>query len=257
VGAPPAAAGTAAWDRPVPAAVDAYWAAELACDPAALAGPGAAVTVLAGAAAERQPYALAFRRPAMLLLAVPPGWRAAAAAWLAGRDPAGAFDPGRLAAAFGAAATEVVGPAYQGWVDAAGFRPAAEAGVRRLGDGDRAALAELRRAAGETAWEHSALDPDEPPLFGRLEGATLVAAGTLTGWGGAVAHVGILTRPGHRGRGHGRAVVSAMTRAALAAGAVPHYQTLDANGPSLAVARALGYRRHASTLAVRLARPAP
>jgi GNAT superfamily N-acetyltransferase len=231
----------------VPAAVDAYWAAELGCRPADLGRPGPAVTTLADPD-PAAPYALAFARPPALLLAVPAAFRALVEAALPDR-----LDPGRLAAAFGAAAAEVVGPAYQGWLDPAGFRPAPAAGVRRLDDGDRPALAALRRAAGETAWEHSALDPDEPPLFGRFAGGALLAAGTLAGWGGPLAHVGILTHPAHRGRGHGRAVVAAMAAAALAAGAVPHYQTLDANAPSRAVAAALGFRRHATTVAVRLA----
>ena len=63
--------------------------------------------------------------------------------------------------------------------------------------------------------------------------------------------MGVLTHPGHRGRGHGRAVAGAATQAAVAAGSVAHYQTLDANLSSVAVARALGYRRDATTLAVR------
>jgi len=46
-------------------------------------------------------------------------------------------------------------------------------------------------------------------------------------------------------------VAAAATVAALDVGSVAHYQTLDANAPSVAIARALGFGRDATTLAVR------
>jgi GNAT superfamily N-acetyltransferase len=239
-----------------PAAVDALWAGELGCAAADLRGPGTVVAALPEPDAD-DPFALAFWRPPALVVAVPEGWRALVAERLGAREPAGALRAEPLAATFGGAADEVVGPAYQGWVDAPSFRPAGAEGVRRLGRDDLAGLAGLRRAAGEVSWEHSAIDEDRPPLYGRFDGAALVAAGTLVGWGQPVVHVGILTHPAHRRRGHGRAVAGAMTAAALAAGVVPHYQTLDTNVASLAVAGALGYRRHATTLSFRLARDRP
>jgi predicted GNAT family acetyltransferase len=68
-----------------------------------------------------------------------------------------------------------------------------------------------------------------------------------------VLNVGIVTHPAQRGRGYARAVVSAMTAFGLARGAVLRYQTLQANAPAVAIARALGYQEYARTLAVRLA----
>jgi hypothetical protein len=44
-----------------------------------------------------------------------------------------------------------------------------------------------------------------------------------------------------------------MTAHAPRAGRVPRYRTLLADAPAVAVARALGYREYARTLAVRLA----
>jgi predicted GNAT family acetyltransferase len=61
-----------------------------------------------------------------------------------------------------------------------------------------------------------------------------------------------VTHPAFRGNGYGRAVVSAMTRAALDEGAIPHYQTLASNTASRAIARSLGFTEYAQTLAVRL-----
>jgi GNAT superfamily N-acetyltransferase len=233
------------------AAVERFWAAQLGCRVADLRRPG----VLVVARPEPAAAALALLRAAPLVVAVPPVWRPALTTALVAAHPAEAFHPDRLRAGFGAAAGEVVGPAYQGFADAGDFVRAPAEGVRPLGAADRDALDALRRAAGETAWEHSAIDPDHPPLFGRFAGGVLVAAATLADAGGPVASVGVLTDPRHRGRGHGRAVAGAATWAAVAVGAVAHYQTLDANRPSVAIARALGYRRDATTLAVRLAGP--
>jgi RimJ/RimL family protein N-acetyltransferase len=228
------------------AAVEAFWAGRLGCQVADLRRQGTVVVTRP----ELSASALALFRPPALVVAVPAAWRPAATA-LERLAPAEAFQADRLVAVLGAAAGEVVGPAYQGFTDRADAASIWAKDVRPLGQADRAALADLRRAAGETAWEHSAIDPDRPPLFGRFAGGRLVAAATLEDAGGPVASVGVLTHPGHRRRGHGRAVAGAATRAAVAAGSIAHYQTLDANAPSVAVARALGYRRDATTLAVR------
>jgi predicted GNAT family acetyltransferase len=64
-----------------------------------------------------------------------------------------------------------------------------------------------------------------------------------------------VTHPGDRGRGYGKAVVSAMSAPGLATGGVIRYRTLQANFPAVGIARALGFQRFALTLAVRLTRP--
>jgi RimJ/RimL family protein N-acetyltransferase len=92
-------------------------------------------------------------------------------------------------------------------------------------------------------------------VFGCFVDEVLAAAGMLEPWGARLRHVGILTHPGYRGRGYGKAVVSAMTAHGLAAGGVLQYRTLQANLPSVGIARALGFQRFAQTLAVRLTPP--
>jgi RimJ/RimL family protein N-acetyltransferase len=125
-------------------------------------------------------------------------------------------------------------------------------GTRPLTDHDLAALRSLAVACGPTAWAHSGIDPGRLPVYGCYAGRTLVAAGMLEPWGDRLLHVGIVTHPGHRGRGYGTAVVSAMTADGLAGGRVVQYRTLQANLPSVAVAGKLGFQRFAQTLAVRL-----
>ena len=228
------------------AAIERFWAGRLGCQVADLRRP--TLTVVPWS----RPFAYALLRRDTLVVAVPAGRRPAVTARLVGLDPAEAFQAGRLAAVLGDAAGPPVGPAYQGFADAGDARTPAAGDVRLLGEDDRPALDALRLAAGETAWEHSTVDPERPPLFGRFAGGVLVAAATLEDPGGPVASVGVLTHPAHRGRGHGRAVAGAATRAALDAGVVAHYQTLEANLPSVAIARALGFRRDGTTLSFRL-----
>jgi GNAT superfamily N-acetyltransferase len=195
-------------------------------------------------------------RPPACVLAVPADWVGPAAAGLGQRPPAEVFDVGVLRQVFGAAVDQVVGPAWLGYADAGDFRPAPTLGTRRLTDQDLPALRRLADACGPTAWEHSGIDPARPPVYGCFAGAVLAAAGMLERWGDRLLQVGIVTHPGYRGRGFGKAVVSAMTADGLATGGVPQYRTLEANLPSVGIARALGFQRFARTLAVRLTPPA-
>lgn len=63
--------------------------------------------------------------------------------------------------------------------------------------------------------------------------------------------IGVHTLPEHRGRGFAKACVSAATADALARGYVPLYNAQTENAPSVAVARALGYREYLTVVAVR------
>src|SRR5918993_770881 len=158
------------------AAVEAFWARRLGCTRADLRRPGLSLVEGPG------PSAFALLRAGILVVAVPPGRRSAVAARLRGLTVAEAFASSRLRVALGAGPSSVIGPAYQGFADAADYRPASTEGVRLLGDADR------------------------PPVFGRFAGGSLVAAATLEHAGEPVSSVGVLTHPDHRGRGHGRAV---------------------------------------------------
>jgi RimJ/RimL family protein N-acetyltransferase len=122
-------------------------------------------------------------------------------------------------------------------------------------DQDLPELQRLAAACDRTAWEHSGIDPARPPVFGCFAGDRLAAAGMLERWGDRLLHVGIVTHPDYRGRGYGKAVVSAMTAHGLATGGVLQYRTLQANLPSVGIAQALGFQRFARTLAVRLIPP--
>jgi GNAT superfamily N-acetyltransferase len=235
-------------------AVVAFWTAQLGCSDLQLARPGTSV-VRNGPGLAGYRGVTVFSRPPACVVAVPDDWYEPVASRVGHRPPAEIFDVSLLRQRFGAAVVRVIGPAWLGYADASDFRPAPTMGTRLLTDRDLPELRRLAAACGPTAWEHSGIDPARAPLFGCHAGATLAAAGMLEPWGDRLRHLGIVTHPGHRGRGYGKAVVSAMTAHALAAGGVAQYRTLAANLPSLGIARALGFRHFAHTLAVRLTPP--
>jgi GNAT superfamily N-acetyltransferase len=162
------------------------------------------------------------------------------------------FSEAGIRAVLGPRVGRIVGPAYQGYVEHPQFRAAPQPGVRALAGPDRKALEQLAAGCAAEAWEHSGIAFDEPNVFGCFVDDRLVAAARYRREWGEAVHVGVVTHPAYRGRGYGRAVVSATTAGALAAGFIVLYQTLLANTASVALATGLGYQRYATHLAVRL-----
>jgi GNAT superfamily N-acetyltransferase len=236
-------------------AVLAFWAAHLGCSRAQLAQPVTSV-VRNGPDLAGYRGVTVMSRPPACVVAVPGDWYEPVAGRLGRRPAAAVFDVPLLREVFGPAVDRVIGPAWVGYADAGDFTPAPTMGTRPLTDRDRPALRRLAEACGPTAWEHGGIRPGSSPVFGCHAGGELAAAGKLEPWGPRLLHVGIVTHPAHRGRGYGKAVVSAMTAHGLAAGGVVQYRTLEANLPSVGIARALGFQRFARTLAVRLTPPA-
>jgi GNAT superfamily N-acetyltransferase len=235
-------------------AVVAFWAAHLGCSEVQLTQPSTSVVHNGPDLANYRGVTVFFRPPACVL-AVPADWYEPVASRIGRRPPAEVFDVMLLRQVFGAAVDQVIGPAWLGYADAGDFRPVPTMGTRLLGDQDLAALERLAAACGPVAWEHSGIDPARPPVFGCFDGEVLAAAGMLERWGDRLLQVGIVTHPDYRGRGYGKAVVSAMTAHGLTTGGVVQYRTLQANLPSVGIAQALGFQRFAQTLAVRLIPP--
>ncbi len=169
-------------------------------------------------------------------------------------------DPALWRAALGARVERIVGPSYQGFLDAGAFRPATPIpGVCPLTAADQPALRRFIAACPADDWQDSAITLDQldhQPIVGLERDGALIALasapGAEVGPGIVMRSVGVVTLPAARGMGAGLAVVSALTARCLASGALLHYQTLRANLPSVAIARRLGYTDVATALAVRL-----
>jgi len=93
--------------------------------------------------------------------------------------------------------------------------------------------------------------------LGVFDVSELVSIAGYEIWGGTIAHVSVITHPAHRGRGYARSAVAAAASTALKAGLIPQYRTLESNGPSMSVARSLGFVHYATSVAVKLEAQSP
>lgn len=170
---------------------------------------------------------------------------------VASRDAVGAFLP----------VAQWLGPATLAYLDEDEFRPVTGVPAERLTrtpavagapvqGGDLAAL-----VAGVTPEEagEAAIDEIDSEPFVVREGSRVVAAAGYQRWPGHVAHLCVLTAADARGRGLGRAAVSAAVRDALDHGLLPQWRAQVE--PSRRIARALGFRELGAQLSFRPQRP--
>lgn len=168
---------------------------------------------------------------------------------LSARLPGPPITPEEFAGSFVRAGFRVIGPAFIGYAREC---PPCPGAVRALDGPDLPRVRELQAACTEEEWDHGGSEAGIVPASGVFAGGILAALAGYEVWEGGIAHISVLTHPAHRGRGYGRQVVSHLAGRALAAGLIPQYRTLEANTPSMRVAEALGFRRYACSVAVRL-----
>jgi GNAT superfamily N-acetyltransferase len=239
--------------------LDDYWADWLGCEPAALSGSG--VTVVASRWPSERRVRCLFRGDATVAVAPEAEvgavrGRAAALADVDGRDPA------RLRSALALGGDRVtLGPQFVGYLDGGTLvEPRAHDGefeTRPLERRDARALSRLRVACPHEEWAGRVggfeVDGHEV-IHGRFADGRLVAV-AAAGADDAVAGIGVVTHPDHRGRGHGRAVVTSVSRELLARGLVPEYRAHETWTGSLALARGVGFERYGTYVAVDPDRP--
>lgn len=163
-------------------------------------------------------------------------------------------DPSALAAELRQLEVEkIVGPAFIGYGTAKSLKLPLAAEGREVTPADDAAVAKLRGACSEEEWDHGGSDHHAVPAFGYYSdrGDVLALAGYKT-WGQEIAHLSIVSAPRHRSRGFASAAVACAAQHALAAGLVPQYRTLVANGPAMGIARRLGFEGYGFSVFVRL-----
>ena len=169
-------------------------------------------------------------------------YRAAIAQWQAGivRMPA------VVEAVFGKRVVASVGPAFVGYSDLKHFRPAFSSSTRQLTTQDEKAVDILRAACTVEEWEAGGSEFRPSGMVGAFRGQELAALAGYQLWGDQIAHIAIVTHPAFRRQGHATRAVSALTEMVFGRTLVPQYRTLEANIPSLAVARRLGFVQYAS-----------
>jgi len=225
-----------------------FWGDFFGLDPQELEQPGARVVPHCGLG----DYAGAwiFWRDDTLLLSTPPDLvDETRAALQATMDML--REPERLAGIFSDRAERMIGPAYQGYLDPAEFRPHQSAGASAV-PVDEHLVHGLRTACDPEEWSHAGIEPERPePCFGYLIDNRLVALAQNAFWSEATVSPGIIVHPGYRGRGYGKAVLAAAASDALQHDHLVLYQTLLGNTPAVRAASALGFTQFATHLAVR------
>lgn len=170
-----------------------------------------------------------------------------------GRQPMETFDANFLINSIGLSKYKVIGPAFQGYIDRDSFLKASSLEVVELVTSHQLALLnDLRESCSETEWEHSSLEINRQPILARISDARIIAAGSWREEESGFLSIGIISHPDYRGKGHAKAVVSALTRKGLENGFTMHYQTLMSNISSVAIAKSLGFEKIACTLAIRI-----
>lgn len=150
----------------------------------------------------------------------------------------------------------VLGPATLAHLSADAFLPYEPPGVtvEHL-PAHHTGLPRLLASVSEEDARECGLDEITSPAFVVRDGDAVVAAAGHGDWPGGAAHLCVLTAPHARGRGLARAVASAATAHALAAGRLPQWRARPE--ASRRVARAIGFRQLGSQLSVRPASAAP
>lgn len=156
--------------------------------------------------------------------------------------------PEFLASLLKPVAAMVIGPAFLGY---ALTPPAGADSARALGSADAHHVGQLRHACPDIEWEHGGSSL-ELPCSGVFVESRLVALAGYETWGGAIAHIAVVTHPDFRGNHFGRSAVAHLTRRALCAGLLPQYRTLESNAASMCLAQSLGFQAYARSLAIRL-----
>ncbi|MDJ0523201.1 MAG: GNAT family N-acetyltransferase [Planctomycetota bacterium] len=232
---------------------DRWWARDFACRPEALRPARTHVQAHAGSMIDATGIWILVVGPAPLV-SLPQAAYDTLAERARDWSPALVEDPAALTAAIAPRRAEkIIGPAFIGYgtSDTLDLTPASRA--RPLTPADDEAVAALRAACSEEAWDHGGTDPHAVPAFGCFDerGRLMALAGYKT-WGEAIAHIAIVSAPEHRGRGLGTAAVACAAQHAISTGLLPQYRTLAANAPSMGIARKLGFERYGFSVFVRL-----
>jgi RimJ/RimL family protein N-acetyltransferase len=160
------------------------------------------------------------------------------------------FNPGFWRDLFRGETDRVLGPAWLAYADVSDFNPATTEAVKLLSAEDDGLLRAFASDCSELDWEHSGIEFGHSPIFGYFTDGKILAATNYEVWGARIAHIGVVTHPSYRGKGYGRAVVSAAADYALGHDLIAQYRTLESNLPSVAVGRSVGFRHYASTIKV-------
>jgi ribosomal protein S18 acetylase RimI-like enzyme len=236
---------TAATER-----IDAHWSQFLGVSTSALRKPGVVVTPHAGLRDYRGVWF--FVRGSSAIISAPPEWLVVIEQNLGSFAAEEILSPDSAVRVLGHASGEIVGPSFQGWLSADGFRPVASHGVRRLREFEGEFLQDFRSSCSPEDWDHGGIDPKAADVWSSSQESRVVALGQLRPQFDGSVDPCVITQPEYRSRGHALRLVSAMSEEALSEDRLVLYQTLISNAPAVFLALRLGFAHYATRLAVRL-----
>jgi GNAT superfamily N-acetyltransferase len=86
------------------------------------------------------------------------------------------------------------------------------------------------------------IDEPDPVIYGMFDGGQLVAYASHRYWDDFIADIGVLIHPSYRGRGLGKAVVSALCEWCIENDVVPMYRVFTDHTHSRRIPEALGFK---------------
>jgi GNAT superfamily N-acetyltransferase len=188
-------------------------------------------------------------------LICPPGWcgyvRIGDRAVLTAPDPA--LVPMLSVEAFRTAPdADRLGPAVLAYPEHRGTRESAGADDVATVAADDPGVADLELAVGSEDAGEAAISDCRSRVFVVRDGSAIVAAAGYRPWLDRLAHVSVLTRTSHRGRGLAQIVSAAAVIHAEAAGLLPQWRARADNVASRSVAAALGFVEAGEQISARL-----
>jgi GNAT superfamily N-acetyltransferase len=164
-------------------------------------------------------------------------------------DREGLLQGDHLAAALGARAGQLRGPAWYGYATAGTLAPAGSPAVRSLTEADLPLLTRLHEQV--TVAERDESGTTGLPAYGYVDDGALLAVACLGEWQ-QMPTIGVLTHPRARGRGLSGLVVAAAAREGLRRRAIVLYRAWHQNTASISVALRTGFTHYCDALIVRL-----
>lgn len=231
---------------------DAWWAADLGCEAAALRPTEPRVQPVAGRHADYN-GAFILVLDGAPIVSVPPPLLAIVSPRSAEFRADVVADPKRLHPLLpGSDPTRMVGPAHLYYADQTCFRSTLAPPARPLAPVDEAAFESLKAACESGDWEPKEFALEADRTHGTFDPAgELLAVANFRVWGENIAHLSVLTRPEARGKGHGTSAVASVAFHALQSGYLLQYRVLAWNAPSIRIAQKLGFHHYGWSMAAR------
>lgn len=145
---------------------------------------------------------------------------------------------------------KMIGPAYQGYLNRSIFRPGQNGRVRRMTARNEVEFGRFLENCLTEELEESSVGIDDQDVFAFFSDEQILAVANVRKVDDA-SLLGVICHPQFRGKGYGKAVITAAAEDALLKNYPVRYQALCSNKGSLGLAASIGVRECGKNIAVR------